>query len=78
MLMIVRLTGVAYGIAIVGSGIVAAIGVPVFTCCIWAYARLGHERRARGRVLASIGLITTVLWSVGLVILFCYIDRHLD
>ena len=71
---VVRLTDVAYGISRVGSGCVVAVGIPVFAFCLWVYTRLEDQKRGRGRVLALIGLIATLLWAVGLIALFIYID----
>jgi hypothetical protein len=73
----VRLSGTAYGISIVGSICVAIIGIPVSGFCLWAYFRLTNRRLARGRILAMIGLIATSLWAVGLIALFSYIDSQL-
>jgi hypothetical protein len=78
MVVVVRFTGIAYGISMVGSGVVVTIGTVVIIFCIWVYVRLRRQSHARGRVLALIGLIATVLWSVGLIALFCYIDSHLN
>jgi hypothetical protein len=73
---LVRLCGIAYGISIVGGVCVAIVGIPTFGYCLWASGR--RDERTRGRVLGFIGLIATLLWSVGLVALFCYIDAHLE
>ena len=78
MWMIAMQTGVAYGIAIVGGAIVAVIGIPVIAYCLWLCSRLEARRPARGGVLALIGLIAAVLWSIGLVAFFCYADAHLN
>jgi uncharacterized integral membrane protein len=75
---LVRLSGIAYGISIVGSAIAGTIGVAVAAYCIWAYRRARCQPRMRGRSLALIGLAATTLWAVGLIALFCYVDAHLE
>jgi len=74
---VVRLSGIAYGISIVGSACVAIVGVPIFAYCLWAFGRLSPRPASRGRILALIGLIATLGWAVGLVSLFFYIDSQL-
>ena len=73
---LVRLTGIAYGISMVGGGISAVVGLAVVAFCVWAFA-VSRRPQVRGGSLALIGLLAAVLWSAGLIALFCYIDAHL-
>jgi hypothetical protein len=78
MVALVWLTGVAYGIARVGTGIVVIIGAAIVIYCAWAYITARGRSNVRGGSLALIGLIGTILWSVGLIALFYDIDAHLN
>jgi len=76
MVLLTWLTGIAYGISMVGGGIVGIVGVVTIIFCIWASAR-ARRRAVRGQRLALVGLVATILWSIGLFALFCYIDATL-
>jgi hypothetical protein len=73
---LVRLSGIAYGISIVGGACVAIVGIPILLYCVWAYA--WREGRVQGRALALVGFIATLLWSIGLIAFFYDIDAHLE
>ncbi len=77
MVFVVHLTGIAYGISTVGSGCVAAIGIPVIIYCCLTYTWVSRHPHLRGRNLALIGCIATILWMTGLIALFCYIETQL-
>jgi hypothetical protein len=76
MVILVRLSGIAYGISEVGSAIAVAVGTAIAAYCIVAFA-LARRRHLRGRSLALIGLVATVLWTIGLISLFCYVETQL-
>ena len=78
MVALVWLTGVAYGISLIGGGIVAILGVANAIFCTIVFARTRRRPELRGAGLALAGLTATVLWSVGLIALFCNIDANLN
>ena len=77
MIFLVWLTGVAYGISLVGSGVVGIVGVAIVIYSVWAYVH-ARSRTKRGKGLALAGVVATLFWSIGLITLFCYVEAHLN
>jgi hypothetical protein len=75
-LALVRLSGIAYGISRVGSAVAVVVGVVIASYCIMAFV-LARRSRLRGQSVALIGLGAAVLWTIGLISLFCYIETQL-
>ena len=77
---LVNLTGVVYGLSDFGgriAEIAGVVGVPVGLYCIWAFLRARRRRELSGMILSLIGLSAAIFWSVGLVILFGYVNSHI-
>ena len=74
---LVRLSGIAYGISVVGSGIAVVVGLVAASYCITAIV-LARLSRQRGQLLALFGLLATVLWAACLIRLFFYIGTQLN
>jgi hypothetical protein len=73
---LVRLTGIAYGISLVGGAIAAFVGLAVAVYCVAAYL-MARRHRLRGQSLALVGLALAILWAGGLIGLFSYVETQL-
>lgn len=73
----VRATGVVYGISNIGDQIVLGIGLPVIAYCLFALIWILNRDHLRGALLAMIGLIASILWTIGFITLFQYIEATL-
>ena len=74
---LVRLSGIAYGISQVGSAIAVVVGVGTASYCVVAFV-LARRSRLRGQTLALVGFVAAILWAIGLICLFCYIETQLN